>query len=84
MPNPIRASPFRMKAGMIVCSGRLWPPTVLIRPGSTVKRLPRFCSAKPVPRGTIPEPKHEVEKPEDVESLFYHAALMKRLIGEDN
>jgi aminoglycoside phosphotransferase (APT) family kinase protein len=25
----------------------------------------------------------ELEKPEDVESLFYHAALMKRLIGED-
>jgi aminoglycoside phosphotransferase (APT) family kinase protein len=25
----------------------------------------------------------EVEKPEDVESLFYHAGLMKRLIGED-
>ncbi len=25
----------------------------------------------------------EVEKPEDVESLFYHSALMKRLIGED-
>jgi aminoglycoside phosphotransferase (APT) family kinase protein len=24
----------------------------------------------------------EVEKPDDVESLFYHAALMKRLIGE--
>jgi aminoglycoside phosphotransferase (APT) family kinase protein len=26
----------------------------------------------------------EVEKPDDVESLFYHAGLMKRLIGEDN
>ncbi len=26
----------------------------------------------------------EVDKPDDVESLFYHAALMKRLIGEDN
>jgi aminoglycoside phosphotransferase (APT) family kinase protein len=26
----------------------------------------------------------EVEKPDDVESLFYHASLMKRLIGEDN
>jgi aminoglycoside phosphotransferase (APT) family kinase protein len=25
----------------------------------------------------------EAEKPEDVESLFYHAGLMKRLIGED-
>jgi aminoglycoside phosphotransferase (APT) family kinase protein len=25
----------------------------------------------------------EVEKPDDVESLFYHAGLMKRLIGED-
>ncbi len=25
----------------------------------------------------------EIEKPEDVESLFYHGALMKRLIGED-
>lgn len=25
----------------------------------------------------------EVEKPEDVETLFYHAGLMKRLIGED-
>ncbi len=25
----------------------------------------------------------EVERPDDVESLFYHAALMKRLIGED-
>ncbi len=25
----------------------------------------------------------ETEKPEDVESLFYHAGLMKRLIGED-
>lgn len=25
----------------------------------------------------------EVEKPEDVESLFYHAGLMKHLIGED-
>jgi aminoglycoside phosphotransferase (APT) family kinase protein len=25
----------------------------------------------------------ELEKPQDVESLFYHAALMKRLIGED-
>ena len=25
----------------------------------------------------------EIEKPGDVESLFYHAALMKRLIGED-
>lgn len=24
----------------------------------------------------------EIEKPEDVESLFYHAALLKRLIGE--
>ncbi|CAN5838227.1 phosphotransferase family protein [soil metagenome] len=26
----------------------------------------------------------EIEKPEDVESLFYHAALLKRLIGESN
>ena len=26
----------------------------------------------------------EVEKPDDVESLFYHAGLMKRLIGKDN
>ena len=26
----------------------------------------------------------EIEKPGDVESLFYHAALMKRLIGEDS
>jgi aminoglycoside phosphotransferase (APT) family kinase protein len=26
----------------------------------------------------------ELEKPDDVESLFYHAGLMKRLIGEDN
>jgi aminoglycoside phosphotransferase (APT) family kinase protein len=25
----------------------------------------------------------EIEKPEDVESLFYHAGLLKRLIGED-
>ncbi|BBX95269.1 phosphotransferase family protein [Mycobacterium lacus] len=25
----------------------------------------------------------EVEKPDDVESLFYHAGLMRRLIGED-
>lgn len=25
----------------------------------------------------------EVERPDDVESLFYHAALMKRLIGEE-
>jgi aminoglycoside phosphotransferase (APT) family kinase protein len=25
----------------------------------------------------------EVDKPDDVESLFYHAGLMKRLIGED-
>jgi aminoglycoside phosphotransferase (APT) family kinase protein len=25
----------------------------------------------------------EVDKPDDVESLFYHSALMKRLIGED-
>ena len=25
----------------------------------------------------------EIEKPDDVQSLFYHAALMKRLIGED-
>lgn len=25
----------------------------------------------------------EIEKPDDVESLFYHATLMKRLIGED-
>jgi aminoglycoside phosphotransferase (APT) family kinase protein len=25
----------------------------------------------------------ETEKPDDVESLFYHAALMRRLIGED-
>ena len=25
----------------------------------------------------------EVERPDDVESLFYHAGLMKRLIGED-
>ncbi|MGB8386476.1 phosphotransferase family protein [Mycobacterium sp.] len=25
----------------------------------------------------------EIEKPEDVESLFYHAGLMKHLIGED-
>jgi aminoglycoside phosphotransferase (APT) family kinase protein len=25
----------------------------------------------------------ELEKPDDLESLFYHAALMKRLIGED-
>jgi aminoglycoside phosphotransferase (APT) family kinase protein len=25
----------------------------------------------------------ELEKPDDVESLFYHAALLKRLIGED-
>ena len=25
----------------------------------------------------------ETEKPEDVESLFYHAGLMKRFIGED-
>jgi aminoglycoside phosphotransferase (APT) family kinase protein len=26
----------------------------------------------------------EIEKPDDVESLFYHAGLLKRLIGEDN
>jgi aminoglycoside phosphotransferase (APT) family kinase protein len=26
----------------------------------------------------------EVEKPDDVESLFYHAPLLKRLIGEDH
>jgi aminoglycoside phosphotransferase (APT) family kinase protein len=26
----------------------------------------------------------EAEKPDDVESLFYHAPLLKRLIGEDN
>ena len=26
----------------------------------------------------------EVEKPDDVESLFYHAGLMKRLIGEES
>lgn len=26
----------------------------------------------------------ETEKPDDVESLFYHAGLMRRLIGEDN
>ena len=25
----------------------------------------------------------EVEKPDDVESLFYHGALLRRLIGED-
>jgi aminoglycoside phosphotransferase (APT) family kinase protein len=25
----------------------------------------------------------ETEKPDDVESLFYHAGLMKRIIGED-
>jgi aminoglycoside phosphotransferase (APT) family kinase protein len=25
----------------------------------------------------------EIDKPDDVESLFYHAALLKRLIGED-
>ncbi|OBA80171.1 aminoglycoside phosphotransferase [Mycobacterium sp. 1164966.3] len=26
----------------------------------------------------------ELTKPDDIESLFYHASLMKRLIGEDN
>jgi aminoglycoside phosphotransferase (APT) family kinase protein len=26
----------------------------------------------------------EIEKPDDVESLFYHASLLKRLVGEDN
>ena len=26
----------------------------------------------------------EIEKPDDVESLFYHASLLKRLIGEAN
>lgn len=26
----------------------------------------------------------EIDKPHDVESLFYHASLLKRLIGEDN
>jgi hypothetical protein len=26
----------------------------------------------------------EIEAPDDVESLFYHAALLKSLIGEDN
>jgi aminoglycoside phosphotransferase (APT) family kinase protein len=26
----------------------------------------------------------EIEQPDDVESLFYHASLLKRLIGEDN
>ena len=26
----------------------------------------------------------ETEKPDDVESLFYHAGLMRRLIGEDH
>jgi aminoglycoside phosphotransferase (APT) family kinase protein len=25
----------------------------------------------------------EIEKPGDVESLFYHAALLKQLIGEE-
>ena len=25
----------------------------------------------------------EIEKPDDVESLFYHGALLRRLIGED-
>jgi aminoglycoside phosphotransferase (APT) family kinase protein len=26
----------------------------------------------------------EIEKPDDVETMFYHASLLKRLIGEDN
>ena len=26
----------------------------------------------------------EIEKPDDVESMFYHASLLKRLIGETN
>jgi hypothetical protein len=25
----------------------------------------------------------EIQKPDDVESLFYHGALLKRLIGDD-
>ena len=25
----------------------------------------------------------EIEKPDDIESLFYHGSLLKRLIGED-
>ncbi|REO55080.1 phosphotransferase family protein, partial [Mycobacterium tuberculosis] len=26
----------------------------------------------------------EIEKPDDVESLFYHAGLMKHLLGEEH
>ena len=56
IPNPIRVSPFRMNAGMIVCSGRLRGASAFGCVSSSVKSAPRFCSAKPVPGGTIALP----------------------------
>ena len=57
MPKPIRWSPFSMNAGMIVCSGRLRGASVFGWPFSSENSPPRFCSMKPVPGGTRPEPK---------------------------
>ena len=46
-----------MKAGMIVWYGRLPGPTSLGWPLVVTKPEARFCSAMPVPGGTMPEPK---------------------------
>ena len=43
--------PLRMKAGMMVCSGRLRPARALGASGSRLNRPPRLWSAKPVPGG---------------------------------
>ena len=57
IPKPMRSSPFAMKPGMMVCSGRLRGASVLGCPGSSVNSAPRFCSMNPVPAATKPEPK---------------------------
>ncbi len=59
MPKPMRTPSFCMKPGMIVCSGRLRGASVFGCPGSSVKSPPRLWSMKPVPSGTMPEPKAE-------------------------
>ena len=57
MPKPMRMLALLHEAGMIVCSGRLRGASVFGWFFSSENRPPRFCSMKPVPGGTRPEPK---------------------------
>ena len=59
IPNAMRVPSFSMKPGMIVWSGRLRGASVFGWFGSSVNSAPRFCSMKPAPSGTTPDPNPE-------------------------